>query len=295
MADLVNKKVISSQVYALQKDGILADATLALKRFNSSNTKASNPSSASMADYYAKELAESIQSNLEGLNYNNQYKGSSYLRNIVAYNRPAIVNYAYILSPFYKSDEKVKQFFTKISKLKTQNIAMPVAINLLKQNVVINDTLIPYYSKNKITRAFFYSELEKEKLSDKFDKNYLSQSSLIESVLSSQKQLNNFYTYEKDKSKKDSLILIKEIDAKNKYQTGKLYVYKSSKSRADEEQWSVAFINSDEKISSKIEVVSSNFAVDKTKTEEENIKELMNYFSLSFRKRASLNGGQDVN
>jgi hypothetical protein len=160
---------------------------------------------------------------------------------------------------------------------------------------VINDTLIPYYSKNKITRAFFYSELEKEKLSDKFDKNYLSQSSLIESVLSSQKQLNNFYTYEKDKSKKDSLILIKEIDAKNKYQTGKLYVYKSSKSRADEEQWSVAFINSDEKISSKIEVVSSNFAVDKTKTEEENIKELMNYFSLSFRKRASLNGGQDVN
>ena len=155
--------------------------------------------------------------------------------------------------------------------------------------------MIPYYSKNKITRAFFYSELEKEKLSDKFDKDYLSQSSLIESVLSSQKQLSNFYTNDKDKSRKDSLVLIKEVEAKNKYQSGRLYVYKSYKSKNDEEQWSVAFINSKEKISSKIEIVSSNFTVDKTKTEEENLKELMNYFYLSFRKRTALNAERGVN
>lgn len=295
MADLVNKKVISSQVYTLQKDGILADATLALKRFSSSNTKVTAPSGDALTDQYARETAESIQSNLQGLTYNNLYKGSSYLRNIVAYNRPVLVNYAYILSPFYNSDDKVKVFFTKISKLKAQSIAMPVAINLLKQNIVINDTLVPYYSKNKITRAYFYSELEKEKLSDKFDKKYLTQSSLIESVLSSQKQLNNFYAYEKEKVKKDSLILIREVDAKNKYQDGKLYVYKSLKNRNDEEQWSVAFINSKEKISSKIEVVSSNFTVDKTKSEEENMKELINYFYMSFRKRAALNTEQGVN
>lgn len=295
MADLVNKKILSPQTYTLQKDGILADATLALKRFNSSSTKISGQSGDAMADYYAKELAESIQSNLQGLTYNNLYKGSNYLRNIEAYNRPVLVNYTYILSPFYKTDEKVKQFFSKVSKLKNQNIAMPVAINLLKQNVVINDTLIPYYSKNKITRAFFYSELEKEKLSDKFDKDYLSQSSLIESVLSSQKQLSNFYTNDKDKSRKDSLVLIREVEAKNKYQSGRLYVYKSYKSKNDEEQWSVAFINSKEKISSKIEVISSNFTVDKTKSEEENLKELMNYFYLSFRKRTALNAERGVN
>lgn len=295
MADLVNKRIIQPQIYLAQKDAILADAILALKRYNSSNTKAGGAASDAISDQLAKELAESIQNNLQGLNYNNLYRGSNYLRNLDAYNRPALVNYAWVLSPWYKTDEKVKQFFAKVSRLKSQSIAMPVAINLLKQNVVINDTLIPFYSKNKITRAYFYSELEKEKLSDKFDKNYLTQSSLIESVLSSQKQLSNFYTSEKDKKSKDSLILIKEVSAKNKYQDGKLYVYKSSKSRNDEEQWSVAFINSKDKISSKIEVVSSNFAVDKTKTEEENLKDLMNYFYLSYRKRAALNTEEGIN
>lgn len=292
MADLVNKKLIQPQSYLIQKDAILADAVLALKRYNSSNTRSGSTAQEAMADYYAKELAESLQNNLQGLSYNNLYKGSGYLRNLEAHNRPALVNYAWLLSPFYKSDEKVRQFFGKVSKLRNQNIAMPVAINLLKQDIVLNDTLIPYYSRNKITRAYFYSELEKEKLSDKFDKNYLTQTSLIESVLSSQKQLSSFYTSEKDKGRRDSLILVRELPAKNKYQDGKLYVYKT-KGRNEEEQWSAAFINTPEKISSRIEVVSVNFTVDKTRSEEENLKELMNYFYLSFRKRAALNGEGD--
>lgn len=292
MADLVNRKILAPTAYAAQKDAIMADATLALKRYNSSNIKASGQNDA-MSDYYARELAESIQTNLQGLAYNNLYTGSGYLRNIDAYNRPGLVNYAWILSPYYKTDEKVKQFFAKLSKLKNQNIAMPVAINLLKQNVVLNDTLIPYYSKNKITRAFFYSELEKEKLADKFDKNYLTQASLVESVLSSQKQLSNFYTSEKERLRRDSLVLVRELPAHNKYQDGRLYVYKSAKAHNEEEQWSAAFISANDAISSKIEVVSINFAVDKNKSEEENLKELTNYFYLGFRKRAGLNSEQE--
>jgi hypothetical protein len=210
-------------------------------------------------------------------------------------NQPALVNYAYVLSPFYKTDEKTKQFFSKLSKIKSQNIAMPVAINLLKQNIVINDTLLGFYAKNKITRAYFYSELEKENLTEKFDKKYLNQASLVESVLSSRKQLNNFYTYE-NKNKKDSLMLIKIVDAHNKYQKGKLYIYKAVRAKTDEEQWSVAFVNnSKESVSSKMEVVSSNFNVDKTKNEKENINEVLNYFYLNYRKRAALNDNSSEN
>jgi uncharacterized protein YbaP (TraB family) len=297
MADLVNKKIISSQTYTLQKDGILADANLALKRINSSGNKTAQVTNDSGTnDRYAKELAEVIKVNLDGLTNNTLYKGSGYLRNMVAYSRPALVNYAYILSPFYKTDEKTKQFFGKVNKLKPQTIAMPVAINLLKQNIVINDTLVAYYCKNKITRAYFYSELEKEKLTDKFNKNYLNQRSLVESVLSSQKQLNSFYNYEKDRDKKDSLVLLNELVAKNKFQRGKMYVYKSVRNKNEDEQWSVAFVNdSKELITSKIEVISSNFNIDKTKTQQENLNELLNYFYLTYRKRAALNNEADTN
>jgi len=306
MADLVNKGMLPPQSYNFQKDGILADANLALKRFNSSGNKSNGSISETNNFEYleksAKELAESIQVNLAGLANNNMYKNSNYLRSIVAYNRPALVNYAYILSPFYKNDEKTQQFLTKISKIKNQNIAMPVVINLLKHNIVLNDTLVAYYSKNKTTRTFFYSELEKEKLTAKFDKKYLSQASLVESVLSSRKQLNNFYINE-NKNKKDSLIAVKIVDAHNRYQEGKLYIYKGLKSRTDDEQWSAAFVsksdydhvsdNSKQKVTSRIEVISSNFSVDKTKTELENINELLNYFYLSYRKRAALNNNSN--
>src|SRR5262249_45059070 len=150
--------------------------------------------------------AENIKGSLDGLANNTYYKGSNYLRSLESYNRSPMVNYAWLLSPYYKTDEKTRQFFQKLSKIRTQNVAMPVAIDLLKQNVILNDTLIAYYCKNKFTRAYFYSELEKEKLTDKFDKNYLSQESLVESVLLSHRQLSNFYNYEKDKLRKDSLI-----------------------------------------------------------------------------------------
>ncbi len=292
MAELVDKKILPAQVYALKKDDILADASLALKRFNPSSLKVANAEgeygSFDYLEKNSKELAESIQLNQEGYNNNALYKGSHYLRNLEAYRRPPLVNYAFILSPFYKSDEKTRTFFSKLSKIKNQAVAMPVTINLLKYEVVLNDTLVNHYAKNKITRAFFYSELEKEKLTAKFEKAYLSQQSLVESVLSNQRQLAGFYAYEKEKSKKDSLVLLKTVEAHNRYQKGRLYIYKSSKPKPDEEQWLVAFVNDGkEPINSKIELVSVNFTADKAKTEHENTNELLNYFYLSYRKRAA--------
>lgn len=289
MADLVNKKLISPQSYASQKEAILVDANLALKRYSPAKSSASQAdySSFDHLDRSSRELAEQIKMNLDGLAENNLYKGTSFLRNVDSYNRQPLVNYAYILSPFYKTDEKTKAFFGKLAKIRAQNIAMPVAIDLLKHGIQINDTLVPFYSRNKYTRAYFYSELEKEKLADKFDKNYLSQESLIESVLLSQRQLNNFYNYERDKFKKDSIAPVKTLTAKNKYQRGKLYIYRSVKSRNEDEQWSAVFINdTKEAVTAKIEIVNAGYVIDKNKTEEENINELLDYFSMAYRKRA---------
>ena len=92
---------------------------------------------------------------------------------------------------------------------------------------------------------------------------------------------------DKDKGKKDSLLFIKEVDAKNKYQKGKIYIYRIIKSKPDDERWSVAFVpDSKSGISSDIQVINAGYYIDKTKTETENINEILDYFNLTYRKRA---------
>jgi hypothetical protein len=201
----------------------------------------------------------------------------------------------YVLSPYYKTDEKSKQLLSKIAKIRAQSVAMPVTINLLKQGIVLNDTVVSYYSRNKYTRTFFYSELEKEKLTSKFDKNYLSQLSLVESLAGSQRQLNSFYNYDKDKNRKDSLVFFKKVAASNKYQKGEIYIFKINKTKTEEEQWSALFVaDSKEPVNSRIEIVSAGYYIDNTKTEQENVNELLDYFYLTYRKRANPSGGAGV-
>lgn len=293
MADMVDRKILAPQSYVQQKETILTDANLALKRYTPGTPKL-NSSSEYNLDYLdknAKEIAESIKLSLEGLNNNNAYKGTAHAKRYDFYERTALVNYAFVLAPFYKSDEKVKQYFSKLAKLKAQNILMPVTINLLKQGVMLNDTIVTHYSRNKFTRAYFYSELEKEKLTDKFDKKYLRQDLLVESLLSGQRQLNSYYNYEKDKSKKDSLVLVKLLPAHNRYQKGTMYVYKLSRARNEEEQWAAVFVGAGkEAINSKMEVVIPAYYIDTKKTEKENLDELIDYFSVTYRKRAATPG-----
>ena len=100
----------------MQKDNILVDANLALKRYNPLATKAPSAYEQGGFDYLektAKELAENIKGSLDGLANNTYYKGSSYLRNLESYNRPILVNYTWLLSPFYKTDEKTRHSLQK--------------------------------------------------------------------------------------------------------------------------------------------------------------------------------------
>lgn len=47
--------------------------------------------------------------------------------------------------------------------------------------------------------------------------------------------------------------MIKEINASNKYQKGKMYIYRNSRSKNEEEQWTAVFVNdSEEPVSSKL-------------------------------------------
>lgn len=286
MADLVDKNLLVAQDYSAQKPAILGDAELALKRFNPQNLKTSgNDQSLDYLEKGARELAESIRSNLDGLSTNNYFKGTDFLKEMEVNNRQPLVNYAILLAPFYNTDQKVKQFYTKLSKVKAQAITMPVLVQLLKRDIVWNDTLVSYYSKNKNTRTYFYTELEKQKLSARFDQNYLSQQQLIESVVLSQRQLNSIYAFEKDK-KSDSLVLIKKLEATNKYQKGHLYIYRIS-SKTNDEQWAIVFVeNTSQPVNANVQVITLNYYVDPSQSQEANLNEIRSYFANSYRKRA---------
>jgi uncharacterized protein YbaP (TraB family) len=288
LAHLVSRGFVKETVYTLQKENILADAVLAQKRYNPSNKSSANDLPENdYLDKSSKELAELMQMSLEGLSNNNYAKGNESFKNQEAASRHELVNYAVILAPFYKTDEKVKQYFARLSKIKAQNIALPLFVTLLKKDIVLNDTLLHHYCKNKTTRAYFYSELEKEKLLSKFEKQYLDQQGLVESVIATQRQFAKLYSYEKDKKLKDSAVYFKTLNAGNRYQKGKLFIYRIPKSKFDEESWVLAFVNGQEtKISTDIEIINLNYIPEKSKTTEETINDILNEYSTLYRKRA---------
>ncbi len=289
MADLVEKKLLNAQKYAKQKDVIVTDASLALKRYNPAARAESSDNNFSHLDKAARELAETIRKSLDGLTNNILYRGSDHEKALRSQSRPVLVTYASILAPFYARDEKVREFFSRLARTRSQDILLPVTIELLRYNITLNDSIIKAYSSNITTRAFFYSELEKNGLAAKFDKDYLSQEKLVKSLILSHRQLNSYYGYEKDLQAGDSLALVKIENAENKYQKGKLYIY-SDGGRAGEEKWMAVFVpENNREVTSNMEVLTSSYFVDLKKSTEENINELLSYFRLSYRKRALLN------
>lgn len=135
---------------------------------------------------------------------------------------------------------------------------------------------------------FYYSELEKENLVSKFKKECATQKKLVESFLVSQRQLSGFYNYEKEKATKDSLVFIKELKSRNKYQNGRLFLYRNNKSLREEIKWSAVFVEDTKGLNSKMEIVSLDYFIDSKKSDQENENELLDYFYCGFRKRAMI-------
>jgi len=289
MADLVHQHLLAPMAYTASKNKIINEANLSLKRFNPSAYSAdpdNSPGAFNTLDKTNKEFAENLRNSMIVLQNNRKYSGNNQLRRDEANNRLPLVNYAIVLAPFYAQDVKVKQFFDGLYKTRIQGIIVSAHIELLKYKQVMNDTLSSYYSKNKFTRAYFYSELEKAGLTSAFDKNYASQKSLVESVLAGQRQLNQFYRYDKDKIVNDSLVFIKEIPVANKRQRGSLYLYRNHELTASKQKWSTVFVQSGKTMGSNMSVYTTDYQSKEEKTLSELEADFVMYFSLGYRNRA---------
>ena len=282
---MVKKGFVKPDQYVLNKSAILLDANSELKRYNASllgkGKGAGNPSNVSM-----EETIELIKANLEAIATNQLLKNTKYKDVMNLNSQPLILNFAYILAPFYKSDEKVKQFIDKVGKIKSEQIALPLFVLLKKNSITLNDTLSNYYSKNVNTRAYFYSELEKEDLLPVFSKAYATQLQLVESVIKSYNQVSSYSSYDLDKSK-DSLIFYKVVPAKNKYEKGFMYIYKSPKNKLGICKWSTAFVPTmpENKLSADATIFKLGELYNESLTEREIENEILDDFSSNYRSR----------
>lgn len=295
---LMKGKIVPSSAILNSKAELLNEANSEFKRYNASLS--SKAKSSNQKDSYNsganEELIEQLQAYLETIDYNQSVKNTKYNDILVLNKQPFIVSFARILVPFYKSDEKVKQVIDKIAKIKSESILMPVHVLLLKNGIVINDTLTTYFSKNANTRAVFYSELKKENLEKYFDKKYATQQLIVESVLKTAKQVLSFTSYELPDKSKDSLIYHKEITAQNKYQKGTVYIYKSPKNKLGVARWSSAFVpaQKNNELSVDIEILKVAEYFNETKTDKEIENEILEDFNLQFRGRVIKNNYNDL-
>jgi uncharacterized protein YbaP (TraB family) len=289
LSTLCSEGLISSSDYASQKDNVLMEAGFELKRYNASQNKDARNYNYQSEEEIAKQMADELATSL----YNTYSSGASkasasdvskFQRN----NYPYLVHLSSVLAPFYKQDEKVKLFFGKLGRVKNASVTLPVFVKLLKQSVVWNDTMNTYFSKQATTANLYYNLLEEERLEKQFDKNYYSQEHLAKSLLISELKLENANNYQTTRFNADSLQLIKKLEVKNKYDKGKLFVYRVRSLKGDGEKWHTVFVPETKKgITTKIQVINLNIVIEKTKTTAYYEDEILQAFQSRHRNRAS--------
>lgn len=284
LATLQNENLISVNDYAAQKDNILMEANFELKRYNAGQKKDSKTSYQSDSEI-AQQLADELATNL----YNTYASGldKRKKKNFTTHHSPYLVNISTALVPLYKQDEKVKQFFTKLGRVKSGAITMPVYVKLAKQSIVWSDTLNAYFSRQATTANLYYNLLEEEKIEKQFDKNYLTQEHFAKSLLITELKLDNANNSQISKINPDSVQLLKTLDAQNRYEKGKLYIFRTRSIKNDVEKWHTVFVPEVKKgITTNMDVININIVLEKTKTPTYYENEILYQFALKYRQRS---------
>lgn len=283
---LVKNKLVTPQQILLNKADIIADANDELRRYNASVQSKAKSNSTSISNNLLEETIELIKANLETMATSAAIKNKKQKDRVNLNKQPLLINFAFILSPYYKTDEKAKQFIDKLNKIKTEQISLPLYVLLRTQAIILNDTLASYFSKNVNTRAYFYGELEKEGLTKIYDTTYAHQKSINESILRSYDQVTAYANYEREKSK-DSLVFVKKMRAKNKYEGGELYIYKTIKAKKGLDRWSAVFIptSTGNKITANVQVFKMSEIYNEDLDQDEIVNEIADEFSANYRNR----------
>jgi uncharacterized protein YbaP (TraB family) len=280
MSLMVRKKIIQPSLYKAHTAELLAEANYELKRFNSSaNAESNSPKSES-------ELIAALTKAIEKSSGNSKRSAASGSGRSEERDNPLIADYAILLCPLYNTNADVKTFFGKLLKTKNNDVLFPVYINMLENGIKIKDSVWNYFSKSSETRLELFNELRRLNHLELFDKTYLSQRALCEAEILNSIGIEQMYQGGGEKGN-DELEFITSIEARNKYEKGRIYIFKRPEPRLQQgiEKWTYAFVpEAGNEITSEVEVLNTSYFTEKDLSQAY-VNELLKEFSYSYRSR----------
>lgn len=198
-ARLLDSNLIKSSSYKREKPLILREAKAETTSLGNSYYSSSSSSSVSLKDMdYYYSFGEKVS---YPINLIDQYEISTFLK---------------LLKPYYKKDKKVQKFMNGLLTHEKEKYRFVSAVVLTDLGVEIEDSLYTNLSKSPDYRFAFYKALKFIGKEDKFDTEYLSQQSLMESAIFASSSIDT----------EDSVKFVSKEYIKNKYDEGYVYFFK---------------------------------------------------------------------
>ncbi len=197
-----------------------------------------------------------------------------------------LVHYSALLLPFYDKAD-VNLFYTKLTKVQDLEIQTDIAVQKMKNNIPVNDSIWIYLASNLINRNYLYKALSINKKLDLFPQSFTKQTDINESLL-----------YDSDFNvEKDSFLFVDKREVIVQNDTGYVYFYKSKKEKDDD--WYLDYIGL-QPLDQKLINISSQFEetrikIEKYKDISEVIEEQVRSIVLEGHPRAKKEGKENYN
>lgn len=281
-ADLLIRDFIPPAKYQANLPNLVTEAGNELKRYNTSANKSGKNSNSYDAEEEASRIVEYIS---------NMYGEQASEKGYQSYNK-MIENHAVILAPFYQSNAGVKQYFDKLFKIKNEQTLLNIYLIAAKNKIQVNDTVWKHFSNLTETRLKTFNELNRLKLSENFDKSHLSQEDFcktsLESSIAYEERLDNQDNSTlKQQVKPDSITFLKKVNVKNSRDEGSIYFFNRIDSKTNKKSLAYAFVKkqSDDKITTQIDIIDVNRSIDFGKSTDETINAVCAEFYYKHRLR----------
>ncbi len=282
-SDMVIRDLIPPAKYALKVPVLLSDASNELKRYNTSASKSGKTSYDGDGEAAAMQMAEEIAAMYADKEDAPPTTGTKPVKKTYPSYSAMIENYAVVLAPSYASNPGVKAWFDKLFRIKNERNLLNIAVIATKNKIPVNDTLWKFFSNSPKTKLKAYNELNALKMADKFDKSNLSQEAFCKTKVEMEIELYD-YSYAdnnsslKEKTKPDSVVFIRKEAVKNKNEKGDIYFFERINQESKQKTLACAFVPASPSITTKIDILESNYVSEIGKSTDESIKTICTEF-----------------
>ncbi len=282
-SDMVIRDLIPSAKYTTKLPVLLTDASNELKRYNTSSSKSGKTSYSEDDDVAAMQMAEELAAMYADKDGTASTADTKSAKKVYPSYSTMIEHYAVVLAPYYASNPGVKAWFDKLFRIKNERNLLNITVIATRNKIPVNDTLWKFFSNHPKTKLKAYNELSALRMADKFDKSNLSQEAFCKTKIEAEIELYDYSdsdnnTSLKEKTKPDSVVFVRKEAVKNKTEKGDIYFFERINQESKQKTLACAFVPASASITTKIDVLESNYVPEIGKSTDESIKAICTEF-----------------